>query len=215
MKAIIFDLDGVIIDSAADIAAAVQYTLNRFDKPILTMDEIISYVGYGPEVLIRRSFKECSEELIQQAIPFYRQYYWEHALVDTRLYPGVKETLEFIACRMVGKKIALVTNKPEPVTKSILLGLGVQKYFAVVVGPESVEKIKPDPEGINLVLRQFGLESNQAIMVGDTYIDIRAGKAAGVVTCAVSYGLGNQEDLFASQPDITIDHIAELLDYIE
>lgn len=213
VNVVIFDFDGVIIDSGCDIASAAQHTLKHFGQPVLPRSEIIGYVGNGVESLISRSFQDSSEETIRLAIPFYRKYYMENALVETRLYRNVATTLESIKMHMGYKRIALVTNKPEDVAGRILDGLGVTAYFDMVVGPESA-KLKPDPEGILQALAKLDSSPEKAIMVGDSHTDIEAGKKAGTLTCGVTYGLGNTEDLIRSSPEILIDDIASLLDYI-
>lgn len=210
---IIFDFDGVIIDSGQDIASAVQHVLQLFNRPILTREEIISYVGHGVEHLIRKCFQDADEEMIRKAIPIYRDHYLENAVVETRLYDNVKETLGYI--RKGAKKTALVTNKPEHAALKILKVLGVREYFDMIVGPESVKKMKPDPEGIRQVLTQFAMPAQQAIMVGDSHVDIEAGRNAGTLTCGVIYGLGNRGELINSSPDILIGNMLELLEYIK
>lgn len=215
VDAVIFDLDGVIIDSGADIAAGVQHILQLFRRPVLSKDEILSYVGHGAEVLIRRSFKDCPEELIKQAIPVYKKYYLDNALIETRLYEHVHESLEYIKGQMGNKKIALVTNKPEDIAEKILEGLGVKEYFDLLLGPESVKRMKPDPEGIIKVLNELGIAVEKAIMVGDSHTDIEAGRSAGTVTCGVTYGLGDTDELIKASPDFLIRDMASLLEYIE
>lgn len=212
---IIFDFDGVIIDSGKDIASAAQHVLKLFDQPVLSQEEIISYVGHGVQYLIRNCFKGCDDDFIEKVIPIYRKHYLENAVVETRLYEHVEETLEYIKKSGEDKKIALVTNKPEDLTYKILDVLGVKQYFDMVVGPESVKKMKPDPEGILQVLEQFKIPPHQAVMVGDSHVDIEAGKNAGTITCGVTYGLGDREELINSSPDILINDTAELLTHIE
>lgn len=214
VNVVIFDFDGVIIDSGADIASAAQHTLKVFNRPVLSEDEIISYVGHGAEALIRRCFKDSSEELIKQAVPFYKKYYLDNALIETKLYPHVKETLKVIK-ELEEKEIALVTNKPEDISRKILAGLGIRQFFDLILGPESVKKIKPDPEGIKKVLAALGIAREKAIMVGDSYVDVQAGKNAGTITCGVAYGLGNKEELIKSAPDFLISDMSQLLEYIE
>ncbi len=215
VNVVIFDFDGVIIDSGQDIASATQHVLKLCDRPVLSQEEIISYVGHGVEYLIKNCFKGCDDDFIEQVIPIYRKHYLENAVVDTRLYEHVKETLEHIKKSGENNKIALVTNKPEDLTYRIVEVLGVKQYFDMVVGPESVKKMKPDPEGIFQVLEQFKIPAQQAIMVGDSHVDVEAGKNAGTVTCGVTYGLGDREELINSSPDILINDMGELLTYIE
>jgi len=211
LNVLIFDLDGVIINSGADIANAVNHTRRLFGLPLLSNDEIISYVGNGAEALIRRSFKDCSEDLIQKALPLNQQYYLDNALIETSLYPNVKETLEDLKERRKDIKIALVTNKPEAITEKILAGLGVRQYFDLIVGPESVKNMKPDPEGIIKVLNMLDRSPEQAVMIGDSYIDIEAGRRAGTKTCGAAYGLGDKEELIKSNPDFVINNINEVI----
>lgn len=210
LNALILDFDGVIVDSGADIANAVCYALKRFNRPLLLKDEIISYVGRGVENLIRRSFKECSDEIVRQAITVYKKYYLDNCVVETVLYNNVKETLEFFK----GKKIALVTNKPEDLTFKIIEVLGVRDYFKMVIGPESVKKMKPDPEGILKALEAFGEDPRKAIMVGDSYTDVEVGKSAGTYTCGVTYGLGSTDELVKAKPDFLIDNMIKLTEII-
>ncbi len=214
VDAVIFDLDGVIIDSAADIINGVNHTLKLFDFQPLPGPEIISYIGDGVEALVRRSFKGGSEQLVAQALPLYREYYWSHALDETKLFPNVSEILAALKGRL-SKKLALVTNKSEQVTINILKDLGVGDYFDLVVGPESVNKLKPDPEGILLALAKMEASSRKAVMVGDTHTDIEAGKSAGTWTCGALYGFGDRERLISSRADFYISDISELLQYIE
>lgn len=214
LDVVIFDFDGVIIDSGPDIANAMQHTLRNFNRPVLTEKEIISYVGHGAEVLVRRCLKECGEELIKAAIPFYRKYYLDNALIKTRLYPGVKETLAVLK-EQENKQIALVTNKPEDITAKILAGLGIKDFFELILGPESVKQMKPDPEGIKKVLAAFETVAEKAIMVGDSWVDVIAGRNADTVTCGVTYGLGNREELIKSAPDFLIDSLTQLPGYLD
>jgi len=206
INVLIFDFDGVIIDSRADIANAVKHTLEYFGRPMLPDDEIISHVGWGADNLVRSCFKGCDDEIIQKAIPFYRKYYLENSVEKTRLYNNVRETLEFFR----NKKTALVTNKPEDVSRSILDKLGIAGYFGIVIGPESLKRMKPDPEGIFKVLDFFEEKPENAIMIGDTYTDIEAGKAAGSYTCGVTYGIGAVKDMMDASPDFVVDDIIEL-----
>ncbi|MEQ8199927.1 MAG: HAD-IA family hydrolase [Syntrophomonadaceae bacterium] len=212
LETVIFDFDGVIIDSGTDITSAVNHTRGLFGLPDLPGATIIEYIGDGVRVLVERSFKGCAPEVLEQALSQYRKYYQAHALDETRLYPHVRTTLEAISSR--GKKIALVTNKSEPLAELILSGLQVRPYFNLVVGPESVQRMKPDPQGLVKVLDTFQTAARRAIMVGDTHSDIEAGRRAGTWTCGARYGLGNKKNLVMSRPDLMIDDIAELMAYI-
>ncbi|MCX7922516.1 MAG: HAD-IA family hydrolase [Clostridia bacterium] len=208
---IIFDFDGVIVDSGRDIANAVNYALRYFGRRELAYEQLISYVGRGVEHLIGKSFEGGSDEIIKKAIPVYKNYYLENCIKESVLYPDVKEILEYFR----DKKIALVTNKPEDLTLKILDGMGVRQYFNMVVGPESVSKMKPNPEGLLKVIGYFGEEAGRTIMVGDSYTDIEAGKNAGTYTCGVTYGLGDVNALTKSGPDFIVDDIKGLTEFIK
>lgn len=211
VNVILFDFDGVIVNSSADIVNAVNYTLNYFGKPVLKTDEIISYVGRGMEVLLQKSFKVNDPMLIKQALPVYKNYYLEHCVIETKLYTNVKETLEFFK----DKKTGLVTNKPEDLTLKILKCLDVRDYFGKIIGPESVKRMKPDPEGLIKVINAFGENPVKTIMVGDSYTDIVAGKSAGTYTCGVTYGLGSKTELIRSAPDFIVDDLLSLTSILE
>ncbi|HEX3028243.1 MAG TPA: HAD-IA family hydrolase, partial [Clostridia bacterium] len=211
INVLIFDCDGVIIDSGADITNAVLHTMRHFNVREISKEEIISYVGRGAETLIRKSFKGCDEQLIQTVIPYYKIYYLENCIIETRLYENVRKTLEHFS----DKKIAMVTNKPEAITHRILQRLEVNHYFDIIIGPESVERSKPDPEGLRKVLKEFGEMAENAIMIGDSEYDIQAGKSTEIHTCGVTYGIGNLNDLKASGPELLIDNMIELINLVE
>lgn len=214
LKGLLLDLDGVIIDSGADIARAVQHTLKLFHQPVLPLGEILGYVGDGATALIRRSFKHAAPGIIERALPVYLEYYYANSLIETRLYPGVEVTLKNLQRQCPEIKMAVITNKPEPVSRKILNGLGVMYCFEQLVGPESVSRLKPDPEGILQVLRAWDMPAGQVIMVGDSGTDIQAGKAAGTITCGVTYGLGDREALWEARADFMIDDFGQLLELI-
>jgi phosphoglycolate phosphatase len=211
LEILVFDFDGVIVDSGVDIANAVNHTLRYFNKPVLSKDEIISYVGHGAEYLIRQCFKASSEEQIKKALPYYKEFYLEHCVVETKLYDNLKETLEFF----MTKKMAVVTNKPESITKKILYELEVLSYFDLIIGPESVKELKPNPEGLLKVLKVFGGRPEKAIMIGDSYTDIEVGRNAGMHTCGVTYGLGDINKLLESSPDFLINDISKLKELVD
>jgi len=214
IEGLLFDLDGVIIDSGADIVQAVQYTLKLFQQPVLPMDEIIDYVGDGARALIRRSFKYAAPKLIEEALPVYLEYYYAHSLIETKLYPNVEATLRTLQQTRPDMRMAVITNKPEAVSEKILAGLGIMDCFDHIIGPESVIRLKPDPEGILRVLWAWNLPAGKAIMIGDSHTDIQAGRAAGTVTCGVTYGLGDQDALREARADFMIDNLAQLLELI-
>lgn len=179
------------------------------------MDEIISYVGDGAEALIRRSFNYAGPDLLAKALPAYLQYYLANPLVETKLYPNVEATLKKLQRKRPAIKMGLVTNKPEPVSRKILAGLGVIDCFDQIIGPESVTRLKPNPDGIFTALRAWDLAPGTVIMIGDSGTDVQAGKSAGTITCGVTYGMGDKKALIQARADFMIDDLAQLLELVD
>ena len=209
MDAFLFDLDGTLIDSSKDLTTSANFARNHYRKESLTQETVISYVGDGLGVLIQRLFPEFSSSELQEARAIFKEHYRIHCLDYTRPYPGVLETLRYFE-----KKIkVVVSNKPEDATKQILESLGMTKYFALILGGDSLRVCKPDPETVFYVLRKFSLLPEKTIIVGDGITDIQAGKNAGIHTCAVTYGMRDIKILQPWKPDIIIDRFSQLQKY--
>jgi 2-phosphoglycolate phosphatase len=203
---IMFDLDGTLADTGQDIIASVNYVRRRFKLDSLPGPMILSHLGLGLEFLIRGVLPSTHQHLVAQASEIFLAHYGEHMLDTTTLYPHVIDTLAHYAA----KKKAVISNKPTKATIALLRGLGIEGYFDMVLGGNSTSRKKPDPEQLTHVLSSLGVTPSKALMVGDDKPDIEAGKSAGVHTCAVTYGLGNPEDLIKAKPDLMIDDLLEL-----
>jgi phosphoglycolate phosphatase len=209
----IFDLDGTLIDSKLDLAHAVNATRAHLDLPPLEHELIFSYVGNGAPVLIRRVLgPEASEELVNQALEYFLAYYREHMLDYTVLYPGVRETLEKLDNGE--RRLAVLTNKPVRISAAILDGLNVGQHFFRVYGGNSFEQKKPDPIGIETLLREAGARKERTLMVGDSAVDIQTARNAGIPCCGVTYGF-QPESLAACPPDFLIERMDKLLDALQ
>lgn len=211
VKTLIFDLDGVIADSSIDIVSAVRYTMKHFGLSELSKEDIIASLGKGPKELIYSAFGNSEISLKEEALTFYKNYYNDNCVIDTLAYKNVKNLLEHFKY----KEIAMVTNKPIKPTDMILKKLELFDYFKIVIGSDSGQKLKPNPDGINEVLKKLDTAPENAIMVGDSIYDIKAGKSANVYTCAVTYGFGDEEGLKNMKPDFLIDDINELVNIVE
>lgn len=212
VKAICFDLDGTLVDSAEDLVQATVYGLKVQGIEPPPPEVIISHVGGGARGLLRGSMGElATDERVEAGLAAFMEYYDTHLLDHTRPYEGVREVLEHFA---PSTHLAVVTNKPEAFTMKILEGLKLKGYFKEVLGYDSVEQKKPHPEGILRLLDQWGLQASRAVMVGDSPYDILAGKAAGTLTVAVTYGFKPLGELTACGPDYLIDNILELVELI-
>ena len=210
---VIFDFDGVLVDTAPDIANAANYTLEAIGLERLPNDIIGSYIGGGAEPLMRKCLGSRAEELLPTALPVFIEHYKAFGFVETHLYPGVTQVLEKLA--EMGKPMAIATNKMEQLTHQILNGLDIHNYFQSIVGPESITHRKPHPESINIILDRMGFKPDQAIIIGDTWMDIESGINAGIATCGVTYGYGSREEVENSKPDFIIDKLEQLFDYIQ
>lgn len=208
LRVFIFDLDGTLIDSKLDLARAVNATRAQFALPPLPHEQIHGYVGHGAATLIRRSLGEdTDEEAVERALQFFLAYYRAHMLDTTVAYPGVREGLAALAAN--DHTLAVLTNKPVRFSTDILRGLGLAHYFRCIYGGNSFARKKPDPMGVEIILKQAAATPREALVVGDSEIDVATGRNAGTWTCGVTYGLGSHR-LADSPPDLLIDSLTEL-----
>ncbi|BDC51764.1 phosphoglycolate phosphatase [Bryobacterales bacterium F-183] len=209
MQLFIFDLDGTLIDSKLDIVAAVNAARDQMGLPGLATETIASYVGNGAPVLMQKAMgADAPAELVAEALRRFLDYYHANPLVHTKLYPGVREALdELHAC---GKALAVLTNKPEVITHQIVEGLNLKNHFFRSYGGDSMAERKPHPMGIEKLMAESGIGATDTLMVGDSYVDIRTARNAGVGACGVTYGF-QPESLITDAPDFLIDDMRELL----
>lgn len=210
VEVLIFDLDGTLADTRADLTDAVNNALERLALPPLSMEQVCQYVGDGVYTLLSRALGPEHGNVIDQGVRFFREYYAVHLLDQTRLYPGVRETLEHFR----GKRKAIVTNKPLDFTVRILKGLEIDAHFELVVGGDSTVERKPHPEPARKVLSATGVEARLAAMVGDSPADIEMAKQAGIYSVGVTYGLRPAAVLQAAGPDLLVDDLRELQKYL-
>jgi phosphoglycolate phosphatase len=212
MDLIIFDLDGTLIDSKLDLAHAVNATLRHVGREELPHELISKYVGNGAPVLMRRALgPDASEDEVQRALEYFLAYYNDHRLDYTRLYPGVHESLDRL--RDDGVRMAVLTNKPVRISKLILDGLGVASHFFQVYGGNSFDQKKPHPVGVDALRHEAQVERARTLFVGDSAVDVRTARNAGVACCGVTFGF--QPDTFAEEPpDFTVDRMEKMADEV-
>src|ERR1041385_1358739 len=197
MDLLIFDLDGTLIDSKLDLAHAVNATRAHMGLAALDHERVYSYVGNGAPVLIRRALGEqATEPQVQEALEFFLEYYRDHYLDYTTLYPGVRESLDRL--RDAGKRMAVLTNKPVRISKAILDGLGVGPHFFQVYGGNSFDFKKPHPIGVETLMREAGVLPARTLMVGDSSVDVQTAINARIQSCGVTYGF--QPETLANPP---------------
>jgi phosphoglycolate phosphatase len=207
IKLIIFDLDGTLTDSLADLTAAANHMLSAFGRPIMDETGVRQLVGEGARRLVERAMPGATGKEVEQGLTIFLAYNEAHIADQTVLYPGVAKTLAALHAK--GLTIALLSNKNELLCRKLLEALGVNHYFAEVVGADSLPERKPSPEPVRYLLKRFGVLPQEAAMVGDSINDIAAGDVAGVVTIGCTYGYGNGEDLATAT--YRIDTLPELL----
>ncbi|MBI3377256.1 MAG: HAD-IA family hydrolase [Nitrospirae bacterium] len=206
---IIFDLDGTLVDSGKDITNALNYAIAPYGFKPLTVEDTIKMVGEGLTRLIEKILEDNNVYIKDAVLDRFIKYYSEHLTDFTRPYPGVIKTLEILG----RYKKAVISNKRESLSKKLLEQLGLMKFFDVVLGSDSAAEKKPSPEPVKKVLKILGIEPQRAIIVGDSAFDIQAGKGAGLITVAVTYGFRDRESLASA--DFLIDNMAQLLTLIE
>ena len=205
---IVYDFDGTLVDTLFDIADAVNLSLNELGLRTLSRATIRKYVGKGGERLMAQSIDGTGYTDLPRAVELFRRHYSENLMNHTRFYPSGREILDHFR----DKKQAICSNKPEDFVRRILESLKSLDYFDAILGGDSVESKKPDPEGLLHLLDRFQCSPEMAVLVGDSPVDIETGKRAGVYTCIVNYGFGNPKEIASANPDCCIDHLSELKD---
>src|SRR6266576_707074 len=205
---LMFALDGTLADTGQDLANSVNFTRSRFDLTPLPKQWVYEHVGRCVEYLLKHALSEKASDHFQQGMGIFLEHYEQHLLDETVLYPGVRDVLGYFCA----KRRVVVSNKIYRLTRAVVRGLGVEDCFDAIFGGDSAAEKKPHPALLNAALKRFHVPARGAVMIGDGDIDIEAGKRAGVMTCGVTYGLGNKDDLIAARPDVIIDHPAELSD---
>jgi len=207
----LFDLDGTLVDSVADLATAVNLLRAELSLPPLDIRTVRGYVGDGATFLVRRSLPEgfFSQERLQRFLALYA----EHLLESTHVYPGIFEFLD--ERKAAGARMAVVTNKPHGLTLQLLAGLALDDYFPVVIGGDSLPQKKPDPLPVQFALEQLGASPERTVLIGDHHTDLAAGRAAGISTCFCAWGIGQDgglpHDYRAASPfELTILFPAEI-----
>ena len=215
IRVLVFDLDGTLIDSSHDLAAAVNVARGSMGLGPLSHAQVMTFIGNGARELVRRgiSFESgaASDEQIESALGHFRTHYAEHLLDQTQPYPGVREALDILSSRTHGppRTLAVLTNKPLRFTKPILAGLGLAPYFRFIYGEDSFPAKKPDPVGLRSILHDAAAAPHEALLIGDSDIDVRTARNAGVWSCGVTYGLSSSQ-LAATPPDFLLDSLLEL-----
>jgi phosphoglycolate phosphatase len=207
VRAIIFDLDGTLIDSKLDLVHSVNATLRELKRPELPEEIISSYIGNGAPVLVAKSLgPDVPPGELDRALKFFLSYYEAHKMDNTCAYPGVAEALEHLSAM----PMAVLTNKPERISVRILEALGLAKYFRAIYGGNSFSTKKPDPLGVNTILREFSARPNEALLIGDSEVDVQTARNARILSAIVNYGFGIH-DRAAHPADLYLDRLLDIV----
>lgn len=215
-EVILFDLDGTLIDSAPDLAVAINHMLTRISQPTFSEDIIRSWVGNGASTLVKRGLSGKSEidlnldqHLFEQSLQIFLSFYKDNLCVKTQLYPSVRACLKILKAR--GYRLALVTNKPFEFIAPILQGLELNGLFEILLGGDSLPKRKPDPLPLLHTSQVLNVSVEQCLMVGDSKNDILAAKAANIESVGLTYGYNYGEDIGLHKPEAVFDDFSDLV----
>jgi phosphoglycolate phosphatase len=211
LRLLVFDLDGTLIDSGADLCASVNAMLRHFDRPALPDAVIAGHIGDGAAKLVSRSLGEpVDARFLDSALAYFLDYYREHKLDKTYVYPGVFPSLDSLRFEPGGgaRSMAVLTNKPIGPSQAICDALGLSPYFFRIYGGNSFASKKPDPEGLLALIQEAGVSAQETLMIGDSDVDTRTARNAGVWSMGCSYGLA-PHTLVTDPPDCVVDSPAE------
>ncbi len=228
IRLLIFDLDGTLIDSRLDLIHSINAMLLHFGRPELAGEVIATYVGDGAPTLVRRALgdpgrdpvgESADEQFFKSALEYFLGYYRLHKLDHTTVYEGIPEVLAALASGSCGadtpvrhcvhRQMAVLSNKPVNPSRDIVQALGMGEYFVRIYGGNSFPTKKPDPLGAETILHETGVAADEALMIGDSSIDVLTGRNAGLWTCGVTYGFAPHtlEDV---GPDVVVERPGEL-----
>jgi phosphoglycolate phosphatase len=207
--ALVFDLDGTLIDSRRDITTAINRMRAGLGLPPLALEQVITMVGEGARLLVERALGPgFGPDAIDRALESYLADYWDVCLETTRAYPGVDVMLAELAGRY---PLALLSNKGEALSRRILDGLGLTAHFREILGGDSLPTRKPDPAGLRLLAGRLGVPVERLLLVGDTWVDAETARNAGAPFALVEWGFPRPPKLAGIQADLRVARAEELV----
>jgi len=216
-KLIMIDVDGTLVDSVPDLAYCVDELMVVMGREKWGEAKVRHWVGNGVPKLVERSLTGELEGTVDKsdfdkAYPIFLELYAENTSERSSLYDGVREGLDYM--KSEGYTLGCVTNKAEQFTLPILRDLGIFDDFGIVISGDTLEKKKPDPLPLLHAAKHFGIDSKDSLMLGDSISDVKASRAAGFEIICMSYGYNHGDDIRDANPDLVIDSMAELKDYL-
>ncbi len=209
LKAVLFDLDGTLVDSEKDIAEAANFTREHYGLRRVPDSTIAQYVGNGVLTLLEKSLQTTDQTKILEAYGIFQQHYRVHCADYTKPFPGTFDLLDALKKKNI--KMGVVSNKPQEFTTSVLEQLDLAPYFEIAFGPEATTNRKPHPEPLLVALQKLGAQPHEAIMVGDSIVDIQAAQSVPMRVAVLTHGYGTREVLSSANPDWMVDSLQELI----
>jgi phosphoglycolate phosphatase len=217
-KLLIFDLDGTLINSALDLALAVNYMLERVEQETFSDEIIHGWVGNGALILVKRALsgtrtvdENIDDAYVEKALKIFLDYYEKNLCNATVPYPSVISTLHSLKEKYT---LAIVTNKPFAFVSPILKGLEMDDLFTLILGGDSLEKKKPDPLPLQHVCKILNIDIEHSVMIGDSKNDILAANACSMDSVGVTYGYNYGENIAVHNPSVIIDDFSKLLEHL-
>ena len=216
-KLVMIDVDGTLVDSVPDLAYCVDQMMLSLDMPVRGEETVRHWVGNGVPRLVERALTgeldgSPSKEAFDKAYPIFLDLYAQNSSVRSTLYEGVMEGLDYLKSK--DYLLGCVTNKAEQFTLPLLQSLGIIDYFGTVISGDTLEKKKPDPLPLIHGANFFNIKSNECLMLGDSVSDVKAARAASFQIICMSYGYNHGNNIADENPDLVIDSMAQLRDYL-
>lgn len=214
-KACIFDLDGTLTDTLESLTVSVNKTLEELHMPSISSEQCRSFVGNGARHLVEKALAAAGDaelDRIEEGMEVYGRVFAENCTYHVRPYEGITAMLESL--KEKGIKLAVLSNKPHQQSIDVVESIFGKDTFDVVQGQSDEIPRKPDPAGVLRILEELGVEPSEGIYAGDSDVDMKTGKGAGMFTIGVTWGFRSKELLVETGADITIDHAQELLKFL-
>ena len=216
-KLVMIDVDGTLVDSVPDLAYCVDQMMISLGRPAIGEERVRHWVGNGVPRLVERALTGeldgfPSQQAFDKAYPIFLDLYAQNSSVRSTLYEGVIEGLDYLKSK--GYLLGCVTNKAEQFTLPLLKSLGIIDYFGIVISGDTLEKKKPDPLPLIHGANFFNINPNECLMLGDSVSDVKAARAASFQIICMSYGYNHGNNIADENPDLVIDSMKQLRDYV-
>ncbi len=208
-RAVIFDLDGTLVDTLADIAGSANYAMGQLSLPVHSVESFKMRIGHGIRHMVSCCLPDGREELLDEAVKLQMGYYTENMCVHSRLYPGIKEMIERLKSQ--GYKLGVLSNKKESYTQGIVSHFFADGVFDHVAGGRDDIPLKPNPASVLGLAEKLGVSAEDVAYVGDSEVDMQTAKRAGMFAVGVTWGFRDRDELISSGAEALIAHASELL----